>query len=281
MLRFAPGPGSRRGAGARSRRPRSLQSERMSKRAVNFACSACGNESRGGWAAARAAGNGTRWSRSRPPSRRPARARPARRSRGEAPRPVPLAEVEAVVDGAGAHGQRRARPRARRRPRARVDRPDRRRAGIGKSTLMTSALASVAGAGRRVVYVSGEESAAQVRLRAERLGPRRSSIPVLARRRCTGRPRLARPSGPRCAWWTRCRPSTRRTSPGRPAAWARSGRWPPGWSASRASAAAPWSWSGTSPRTGRWPARGCSSTRWTACCSSRASRSGPTAPCAR
>ena len=52
--------------------------------------------------------------------------------------------------------------------------------GIGKSTLMTSALASVAGAGRRVVYVSGEESAAQVRLRAERLGPDALSIPVLA-----------------------------------------------------------------------------------------------------
>ena len=38
--------------------------------------------------------------------------------------------------------------------------------GIGKSTLTTSALGNLAADGRRVLYVSGEESAAQVRLRA-------------------------------------------------------------------------------------------------------------------
>src|SRR5512132_691209 len=42
--------------------------------------------------------------------------------------------------------------------------------GIGKSTLTTGALANLAAAGRRVLYVSGEESAAQVKLRAQRLG---------------------------------------------------------------------------------------------------------------
>jgi DNA repair protein RadA/Sms len=47
--------------------------------------------------------------------------------------------------------------------------------GIGKSTLTGMALANLAGAGRKVLYVSGEESAAQVRLRAER-----SLEPVLA-----------------------------------------------------------------------------------------------------
>ena len=52
--------------------------------------------------------------------------------------------------------------------------------GIGKSTLMSAALASVQGAGRRTLYVSGEESAAQVRLRAERLGPHALAVPVLA-----------------------------------------------------------------------------------------------------
>lgn len=41
--------------------------------------------------------------------------------------------------------------------------------GIGKSTLTTMVLAHLAGSGRRTLYVSGEESAAQVRLRAERL----------------------------------------------------------------------------------------------------------------
>ena len=42
--------------------------------------------------------------------------------------------------------------------------------GIGKSTLLLQALANMAQAGKRVLYVSGEESAAQVALRARRLG---------------------------------------------------------------------------------------------------------------
>ena len=52
--------------------------------------------------------------------------------------------------------------------------------GIGKSTLTGMALANLTGAGRSVLYVSGEESAAQVRLRAERLGEPALSVPVLA-----------------------------------------------------------------------------------------------------
>jgi DNA repair protein RadA/Sms len=42
--------------------------------------------------------------------------------------------------------------------------------GIGKSTLLIQASAALARAGHRTVYISGEEAAAQVRLRAERLG---------------------------------------------------------------------------------------------------------------
>lgn len=42
--------------------------------------------------------------------------------------------------------------------------------GIGKSTLLLQSAAAFARAGLAVVYVSGEEAAAQVRLRAERLG---------------------------------------------------------------------------------------------------------------
>src|ERR1700727_1348468 len=42
--------------------------------------------------------------------------------------------------------------------------------GIGKSTLLIQACAAVARSGGRGVYVSGEESTAQVRLRAARLG---------------------------------------------------------------------------------------------------------------
>src|SRR5450759_2860165 len=52
--------------------------------------------------------------------------------------------------------------------------------GIGKSTLTNMVLGHLQGAGRRTLYVSGEESAEQVRLRAERLAPGALSVPVLA-----------------------------------------------------------------------------------------------------
>jgi DNA repair protein RadA/Sms len=53
--------------------------------------------------------------------------------------------------------------------------------GIGKSTLTTMALANLTAAGRRTLYVSAEESAAQIRLRAERLRePAALRIPVIA-----------------------------------------------------------------------------------------------------
>ena len=42
--------------------------------------------------------------------------------------------------------------------------------GVGKSTLLLQLAASIARSGRRALYISGEEAAAQVRLRAERLG---------------------------------------------------------------------------------------------------------------
>ncbi len=52
--------------------------------------------------------------------------------------------------------------------------------GIGKSTLTGMALGNLAEAGNSVLYVSGEESAAQVRIRAERLGDGALSVPALA-----------------------------------------------------------------------------------------------------
>src|SRR3954454_22714425 len=52
--------------------------------------------------------------------------------------------------------------------------------GIGKSTLTGMALGNPEGAGRRTLYVSGEESAAQIRLRAARLGGAALDVPVLA-----------------------------------------------------------------------------------------------------
>jgi DNA repair protein RadA/Sms len=53
--------------------------------------------------------------------------------------------------------------------------------GIGKSTLTTMALANLCAAGRRTLYVSAEESAAQIRLRAQRLGGGEAlAVPVIA-----------------------------------------------------------------------------------------------------
>src|SRR5918994_2455743 len=52
--------------------------------------------------------------------------------------------------------------------------------GIGKSTITGGALGNLATAGRNVLYVSGEESAAQVKLRAQRLGPDALRAPIVA-----------------------------------------------------------------------------------------------------
>jgi DNA repair protein RadA/Sms len=48
--------------------------------------------------------------------------------------------------------------------------------GIGKSTLMLQAAAAIARIGNEVVYVSGEESVDQIRLRATRLGLARAAV---------------------------------------------------------------------------------------------------------
>ncbi len=53
--------------------------------------------------------------------------------------------------------------------------------GIGKSTLTTMVLANLVAAGRRALYVSAEESAAQIRLRAQRLRTGDAlAVPVIA-----------------------------------------------------------------------------------------------------
>jgi DNA repair protein RadA/Sms len=52
--------------------------------------------------------------------------------------------------------------------------------GIGKSTLTNMALGHLQRGGYRTLYVSGEESAEQVRLRAERLGTGALDVPIVA-----------------------------------------------------------------------------------------------------
>ncbi|MDR2553946.1 MAG: DNA repair protein RadA [Fibromonadaceae bacterium] len=51
--------------------------------------------------------------------------------------------------------------------------------GIGKSTLVLQTLSTIAAAGCKTLYISGEESAAQVKLRAERLGAAGSDMLLL------------------------------------------------------------------------------------------------------
>ena len=52
--------------------------------------------------------------------------------------------------------------------------------GIGKSTLLLQAAAGLAGGGRRVLYVSGEEAIDQLRMRATRLGLAAASLSLAA-----------------------------------------------------------------------------------------------------
>ncbi|HHL20637.1 MAG TPA: DNA repair protein RadA, partial [Aliiroseovarius sp.] len=52
--------------------------------------------------------------------------------------------------------------------------------GIGKSTLLLQAAAAFAARGLKVLYVSGEEAAAQIRMRADRLGVGQAPVKLAA-----------------------------------------------------------------------------------------------------
>lgn len=52
--------------------------------------------------------------------------------------------------------------------------------GIGKSTMVLQVAKTVAAAGKKVLYVSGEESTKQIKLRAERLGVKEQNVYLLA-----------------------------------------------------------------------------------------------------
>jgi DNA repair protein RadA/Sms len=147
----------------------------MAKSPSVFTCSTCGHET-------------TRWHGRCPGcgewntlvEEAPSRQGASRPRRGAPLRPVPLGEVEAPAVGRLGTG---------------IGELDRvlggglvpgslvligGSPGIGKSTLTSMALGNVAAAGAAVLYVSGEESAAQVRLRAERLGPAALRVPIVA-----------------------------------------------------------------------------------------------------
>ena len=79
--------------------------------------------------------------------------------------------------------------------------------GIGKSTLLLQVLAARAAAGHRVLLVSAEESAHQVRLRAERLGPIPPGLLILSATDVGDGDQ--RRGGVRCPTWWSSTPSRR------------------------------------------------------------------------
>ncbi len=85
--------------------------------------------------------------------------------------------------------------------------------GVGKSTLLLEVASRAAQSGQRVLYVSAEESTAQVRLRAGRTG-RAAATSSTSRARPTSPSSSARSTrcGPRSSSSTRCRPSPHRSS---------------------------------------------------------------------
>jgi DNA repair protein RadA/Sms len=148
----------------------------MPRAASLFTCSACGHSSPKWHGRCPGCGEWNTLVEEAAPAARP---RTAHRS-GRAIRPVPLAEVRApevarlrtgigeldrVLGGGFVPGSLVLLGGA---------------PGIGKSTLTSMALGRLAAAGAPVLYVSGEESAAQVRLRAERLGPAALRVPIVA-----------------------------------------------------------------------------------------------------
>jgi DNA repair protein RadA/Sms len=148
----------------------------MPKPSTVFVCSSCGAESakwRGQCPDCQS------WNTLAEEARGPAQAK-ASASGARAVKPVPLSQVEAVRYARLATG---------------INELDRvlggglvpgslvligGSPGIGKSTLTSMALGNLQRSGRRTLYVSGEESAAQIRLRAERLPEGALDVPVLA-----------------------------------------------------------------------------------------------------
>src|SRR5215211_7753410 len=150
----------------------------MAARGSQYRCSECGHAALTWTGQCSGCGAWNTLEEASAPAARPGRG--ARPKRGGGPKPVPLRDVKAersarlgtgiveldrVLGGGLVPGSLVLLGGA---------------PGIGKSTLAGMALANIAGAGNETLYVSGEESAAQVRRRAERLGEAALSVPMLA-----------------------------------------------------------------------------------------------------
>ena len=113
--------------------------------------------------------------------------------------------------------------------------------GVGKSTLLLEVAAQTARVRTRTLYVTGEESASQVRLRADRTGGVHDELFLAAETDLGAVLEPHRAGRARRCWSsTRSRPSARRASRACPVASPRSRRWRPRWSG--------WPRPATSPR---------------------------------
>ena len=155
--------------------------------------------------------------------------------------------------------------------------------GIGKSTLLIQAAAALARAGQRAVYISGEEAVAQVRLRAERLGLAEAPVELAAETSVEDiiatlsegkTPRLVVINSIQTMWTDTVEVRARHGDAG---ARLGAGADP----LCQEDPALRSSWSATSPRTARSPARAWSSTWSMRCCLSKAKARTSSASCAR
>ena len=138
--------------------------------------------------------------------------------------------------------------------------------GIGKSTLLLQVAARLASEGHKVVYVSGEESAEQVRLRAVRLGLGRAPVRLAA---ATSVRDILTTMGdgepPALLVIDSIQTMHSDLIEGAPGTVSQVRAARRSWYASPRSMAPPSSWSAMSPRTAASPARACSSIWSTRC----------------
>lgn len=151
--------------------------------------------------------------------------------------------------------------------------------GVGKSTLLLEVSAKAADAGR-VLYVTGEESAGQVRLRAERIGAVRDELYLAAESDLGAIVGHLDALDPELLVVDSIQTMITTEADGAPGGVTRPAPSPSDSPGSPGAAGCRWCWSDTSRRTARSLGRGCWSTSWTSCCRSRVTSTRRCAWCA-
>jgi DNA repair protein RadA/Sms len=143
--------------------------------------------------------------------------------------------------------------------------------GIGKSTLLLQALDSLQRSGRSTLYVTGEESGAQIALRSRRLGLGHSQVKVLAEIQLDKILATLEATKPDVAVIDSIQTVYSEQLTSAPGSVAQVRECAAHLTRSKASGVG-WCWWVTSPKTVHWPGHACSSTWWTPCCTSKATR---------